>query len=167
MALAPAVEFGQCSLHIGRSGLRKGLQVRGQPGGLNRSRPRAFGGALCRYGSCSNAASRSGSTWPWLPRRHPCQTAGPCCWHQWSIRALPGPQSKPSTLPSPSTLRLDAANVQHQHRLVRPAEHALVEGGHQRRALAAWQPRRGCAGRATTVMPVSSASRGRVASCGV
>ena len=75
------------------------------------------------------------------PRRRRRRRPGRWCrWHQRSISALAGPQSKPSTAPSAPQQRQvgDAAEVEHgdASRPARPNSGA-VEGRHQRRALAA------------------------------
>ncbi len=70
-------------------------------GGLNRSRPVLLGGALAQegFGQQRVPAARA-ATCPLAAQAPPASKGWPvCCWHQWSISALPGPQSKPSTLP--------------------------------------------------------------------
>ena len=73
-----------------------------QPGGLNRSRPGALGRRPreVRLGQQSLPAAPA-STWP-LRRPAPVVVVGRprWRWHQWSISALAGPQSKPSIGPS-------------------------------------------------------------------
>ena len=71
-----------------------------------------------------------------------------CCQAPVVHEGRSGPQSKPSiaAIRPQHAEAGDAANVQHQHCLVRLTEHRLVEGGTSG-ALAACSTHRGCAGR--------------------